>query len=164
MQRYTFSESFQSVQPGHRWEEKPHQVQRQKPKLTSRDPQNQLQILPGPTWAAYAADDLSCFPLPISPNLRLTAPPALSSPGPSVYIVPLLNSSCSPIRPSLNTNPSPPRCTLLLSLLTFCVSFSSVQFSSVTQSCLTLWDPMDRSTPGLPVHHQLPESTQTHVH
>ena len=40
----------------------------------------------------------------------------------------------------------------------------SVQFSSVTQSCLTLCDPMNRSTPGLPVHHQLPESTQTHVH
>ena len=34
---------------------------------------------------------------------------------------------------------------------------SSVQFSSVVQSCPTLWDPMNRSTPGLPVHHQLPE-------
>ena len=42
--------------------------------------------------------------------------------------------------------------------------FSSVQFSSVTQSCLTLCDPLNRSTPGLPVHHQLPEFTQTHVH
>ena len=41
---------------------------------------------------------------------------------------------------------------------------SSVQFSSVAQLCLTLWKPMNRSTPGLPVHHQLPESTQTHVH
>ena len=40
----------------------------------------------------------------------------------------------------------------------------SVQFSSVTQSCLILCDPMDCSTPGLPVHHQLPEFTQTHVH
>ena len=38
------------------------------------------------------------------------------------------------------------------------------QFSSVTQLCLTLGDPMDCSTPGLPVHHQLPEFTQTHVH
>ena len=38
------------------------------------------------------------------------------------------------------------------------------QFSSVTQLCLTLCDPMNRSTPGLPVHHQLPESTQTDVH
>ena len=36
--------------------------------------------------------------------------------------------------------------------------------SSVTQSCLTLCDPMNRSTPGLPVHHHLPEFTQTHVH
>ena len=39
--------------------------------------------------------------------------------------------------------------------------FSSVRFS---QSCLTLCDPMNRSSPGLPVHHQLPEFTQTHVH
>ena len=38
------------------------------------------------------------------------------------------------------------------------------QFSSVTQWCLTLFNPMDCSTPGLPLHHQLPESTQTHVH
>ena len=38
-----------------------------------------------------------------------------------------------------------------------------LQFSSVTQSCPTLCDPMNRSTPGLPVHHQLPEFTQTHV-
>ena len=38
------------------------------------------------------------------------------------------------------------------------------QISSVAQSCLTLCDPMNRSTPGLPVHHQLPEFTQTHVH
>ena len=36
--------------------------------------------------------------------------------------------------------------------------------SSVAQSCLTLCDPMDCSTPGLPVHHQLPELTQTHIH
>ena len=40
----------------------------------------------------------------------------------------------------------------------------SVQFSSVTQSCPTLFDPMDCSIPGLPVHHQLPEFTQTQVH
>ena len=42
--------------------------------------------------------------------------------------------------------------------------FCSVQFSSLTLLCLTLCDPMNRRTPGLPVHHQLPESTQTHVH
>ena len=43
-------------------------------------------------------------------------------------------------------------------------SYSSVQFSSASQSCPTLCDPMNCSTPGLPVHHQLPEFTQTHVH
>ena len=42
--------------------------------------------------------------------------------------------------------------------------WASVQFSSVAQSCPTLCDPMNCSKPGLPVHHQLPESTQTHVH
>ena len=40
----------------------------------------------------------------------------------------------------------------------------SLQFSSVAQLCLTPCDPMNCSTPGLPVHHQLPEFTQTHVH
>ena len=40
----------------------------------------------------------------------------------------------------------------------------SVQFSSVTQSCPTLCDPMNRSTPGFPVRHQLPEFTQIHIH
>ena len=42
--------------------------------------------------------------------------------------------------------------------------FTSAQFSSVTQSCLTLCNPMNHSTPGLPVHRQFLESTQTHVH
>ena len=42
--------------------------------------------------------------------------------------------------------------------------YLSVQFSSVTQSCPTLCDPMNLSMPGLPVHHQLPEFMQTHVH
>ena len=55
-----------------------------------------------------------------------------------------------------------------LTFPTCCVSFSSapsaLQFSSVAQLCPTLCDPMYHSTPGLPVHHQLPESTQTHVH
>ena len=44
------------------------------------------------------------------------------------------------------------------------VALESVQFSSVAQSCLTLCDPMDCSTPGLPVHHQLPEFTEIQVH
>ena len=63
----------------------------------------------------------------------------------------------------------------LFSLLLFCSLISSwpltehllwawVQFISVSQLCPTLCDPMNRSTPGLPVHHQLPEFTQIHVH
>ena len=44
------------------------------------------------------------------------------------------------------------------------VLLRDIQFSSVAQLCPTLCDPMDCSTPGLPVHHQLPEFTQTHVH
>ena len=43
-------------------------------------------------------------------------------------------------------------------------TFSLSQFSSVAQLCPTLCDPMNRSTPGLPVHHHLPEFTQTHIH
>ena len=48
--------------------------------------------------------------------------------------------------------------------MTNLVQFSSVQISSVAQSCLTLCDPMNHSMPGLPVHHQLPEFTQIHGH
>ena len=54
----------------------------------------------------------------------------------------------------LLTPPSPDRVSLTI----------SVQFSSVTQWCLTLRDPMNCSTPGIPVYHQLPEFNQTHVH
>ena len=52
----------------------------------------------------------------------------------------------------------------LLPVRTRLHSFQSFQFSSVAQSCPTLCDPMNHSTPGLPVHHQLPEFTQTNVH
>ena len=48
--------------------------------------------------------------------------------------------------------------------LVYSKSSLNVQFSSVAQLCPTLCDPMNRSMPGLPVHHQLPEFTQTHVH
>ena len=47
-------------------------------------------------------------------------------------------------------------------LIYLCI-WQAVQFSSVVQSCPTLCDPMNHNTPGLPVHHQLPEFTQTHV-
>ena len=53
---------------------------------------------------------------------------------------------------------------LIMYILNILKSWSYVQFSSVAQSCPTLCDPMNHSTPGLPVHHQLPESTQTHAH
>ena len=61
--------------------------------------------------------------------------------------------SWSPAKPhpALSLSPSPAR------------RAESSQFSSVAQSCLTLCDPMDCSTPGFPVHHQLPEFTLTHV-
>ena len=45
-----------------------------------------------------------------------------------------------------------------------CVCVCVYQFSSVAQLCVTLYDPVDCSTPGLPVHHQFPEIAQTHVH
>ena len=50
------------------------------------------------------------------------------------------------------------------SVKNYTVQFSSVQFISVAQSCPTLFDPMDCSMSGFPVHHQLPEPIQTHVH
>ena len=53
---------------------------------------------------------------------------------------------------------------MMLNMAHYSVQFSSVQFSSFTQSCPTLCDPMNCSTPGLPVHHHLPEFTQTHIH
>ena len=57
-----------------------------------------------------------------------------------------------------------PRLLCLLHWQVGSLPLASPQFSSVAQSCPTLCDPMDYSTPGLPVHHQLPEFTQTHVH
>ena len=61
------------------------------------------------------------------------------------------------------------KCTLLftginIAHLAGCIRMIAVQFSSVTQSCPTLCDPMNRSTPGLRVHHQLMEFTQTRIH
>ena len=49
-------------------------------------------------------------------------------------------------------------------ILSPCLFHLDAEFSSVAESCLTPCDPTNCSTPGLPVHHQLPESTQTHVH
>ena len=63
--------------------------------------------------------------------------------------------------PLLSLNSSTER---LLTTVMLKKAFSSVQFSSVAQLCPTLCDPMNCSTPGLPVHHHLPEFTQIHVH
>ena len=72
---------------------------------------------------------------------------------------------------SLLQSITPPACLLNASpcvpavVLYYCISkYCKIQFSSVAQSCPTLCDPMNCSTPGLPVHHQLLEFTQTHVH
>ena len=57
------------------------------------------------------------------------------------------------------------KCSMLLQgPPSFLLMDQSVQFNSVTQSCPTLCDTMDCSLPGFPVHHQLPELAQTHVH
>ena len=59
---------------------------------------------------------------------------------------------------------SPKDCSIHLCLFRCLTYRVIIQFSSVTQECPTLCDPMNCSTPGLPVHHHLPEFTQTHVH
>ena len=75
------------------------------------------------------------------------------------------------IFPTQGWNPGLPHCRRILYQLSHKGSLShqgspqrDIQIRSVAQSCPTLCDPMNRSTPGLPVHHQLPEFTQTHVH
>ena len=82
---------------------------------------------------------------------RLPFPPPGDLPSPGIEPA----SLASPALPGRFFTTEPPQKPHLL---------VSVQFSSVAQSCPTLCDPMNRSTPGLPVHHQLPEFTQTHVH
>ena len=81
----------------------------------------------------------------------------------------LLSASCSvyhsilPIYAFIFTA-SPFNGSMLVTVPICIISFLINQIRSVAQLCLTLCDPMNRSTPGLPVHHQLPEFTQTHVH
>ena len=81
---------------------------------------------------------------------------------------------CTHVYTHINTRGALERCSLLEELgathnrvswiIHRVISVSSVQFSSVTQLCLTLRNRMNRSTPSLPVHLHLPEFTQTHVH
>ena len=84
----------------------------------------------------------------------------------------MVGSRCSP-RDSQESSPTPQFKSINSSALSFLYSptLTSIldywinhQFSSVAQSCPTLCDPMNRNTPGLPVHHHLPEFTQTHIH
>ena len=78
-------------------------------------------------------------------NARLTEKTGYWFPTESVILFPWMLTVSSVLRPLIS-------------------HFGSIQFSSVSQSYPTLWDPMNHSTPGLPVYHQLPEFTQTHVH
>ena len=73
----------------------------------------------------------------------------------------LLWVRCSAWISDFDSNLYPVICSLYLFP---CSPFHGVQFSSVAQSCPTLCDPIDCSTPGLPVHHQLPQFTEAHVH
>ena len=80
----------------------------------------------------------------------------------------LVGSPCSP-RDSQESSPIPQFKSINSLALSFLyssalISIHSVHFSPVAQCCLTLCDPMNHSTPGLPVHHQLPEFTQTRVY
>ena len=76
----------------------------------------------------------------------------------STYCFSLSSTSSSPITELLFSLGNYPNSLLVL------IVGAPVQFSSVAQSCPTLCDPRDCSTPGFPVHHQLPELAQTHVH
>ena len=93
-----------------------------------------------------------------------------SLPGSSVYgilqagILEWVAIPFSGIFPTQGSNPNLPYYRQILYDLSHQEAQIYYQFSSVAQSCLALCDPMNRSTPGLPVHHQLPEFTQTHVH
>ena len=102
-------------------------------------------------------------------------PLALPCPAPQAYWLPTVtspwvHSPCWSLlsAPALNVifplNCSARTDALAISYLARLEWSQSVQFSSVAQSCPTVCDPMNRSTPGLPAHHQLPKFTQTHVH
>src|SRR5574341_2597325 len=76
----------------------------------------------------------------------------------------LVNSAVAtgPEKVRFHSNPKERQCQRMLKLPNNCTHLRSDQIRSVTQSCPTLCDPMNRSMPGLPVHHQLPEFTQVH--
>ena len=94
------------------------------------------------------------------PYRMLSSTLRLHLPGTDNHLLILRCNKCK----YLHTMPEVPWGTNFLPETHWFKPFSSVQLSSVAQSCPTLWDPMNHSRPGLPVHHQLPESTQTLVH
>jgi len=110
--------------------------------------------------------------LPLKPNHHVVRKPRLCGeivgtcfgpyPQPRVSQQPALTPEMWVNKPSNDPRPSFWAAPASLGWAEVAVSTSSV--SSVAQSCPTLCDPMNRSTPGLPVHHQLLEFTQTHVH
>ena len=106
-------------------------------------------VLPVPNPATWK----NCWEL----NRKQTLPSASISQCSSVFFLFLFLF----FLPSFFLSSSSSVCT---SSLDFSWKRTYIQFSSVAQSCLTLYNPMNHSTPGLPVHHQLPEFTQTHVH
>ena len=100
-------------------------------------------------WASAFTNSGRLAP-PMNPNpgvRRLDPNPNSGTEDPGPKLCPLLHFSTSPLQVSI-------------SVTLICLQFSC----SVTQLCPTLRDPINHSTPGLPVHHQLPEFTQTHVH
>ena len=126
-----------------------------------------------PTSSADRESFTSLFPSAVLYFLALvassrTSRPVLSRSGKSGH-------PCVPPDTELNPSSLPPGSVMLVGFSympledffssQFVECFNeSVQFSSVAQSCLTLFDPMDCSTPGFSVHHKLPELSQTHVH
>ena len=86
------------------------------------------------------------------------------APAPSVISATSLVSTPNPISGKATVSGQLYHRFISLSFLWSRIFLEGLQFSSVAQSCPTLCDPMDHSTPGLPVHHQLPEFTQSHVH
>ena len=112
---------------------------------------------------------------PVSPQMMLLIPQHIPKTGHSTLLI--LTHGARFLQPTSRESRGYPRRNTLLLLFDYqhlwlqkkgCrtnpVTSDSVQFSSVLQSCPTLCDPMDCSTPGLPVHHQLLEPAQTHVH
>ena len=116
-------------------------------------PRDSQESSPTPHFKSINSSVLSLLP---SPTLTSIHDHCLLNPE---YLQQYLLKTCSTLLLCIKSAPL-----LTAQSLYRLLQFNSVQFTSVAQSCSTLCDPMNRSTPGLPVHHQLPEFTQTHVH